>query len=283
MIWLIACGQSPVDSVPAEPIAQPLIVGGDRPAEVYAPEGWTGEEPLPVLVALHGYSASAFFVDGIFHHSDALAVRDHILVLPEGTTDPEGFQFWNATPRCCDNHDSGVDDVGYLTGLLDELESSVAVDTDRVYFTGHSNGGYMSYRMACEIPERIAGVAPMAGGVFADPELCAVGDPVPVLHVHGTTDDRVPYETTGNTPGAMDAAGRWADRAGCSGTQDGGTLDLLDGVEGDETLVLDWTGCAPGQGVSVWTMDGVGHVPVVNQDYPVELLDWLLQRSLSDR
>lgn len=280
MMWLLACaGNAPIDSVPAEPLSQPIRIGGDRPAEVYGPEGWTGTEELPVLVALHGYSANAYFVDGIFHHSDALAVRDHILVLPEGTVGSDGFQFWNSY-----YDDSAVDDAGYLTGLLDELESTVSVDTDRVYFTGHSNGGYMSYRMACELPDRVAGIAPMAGGVMEDEGLCpSGGEAVPVLHIHGTTDDRVPYETTAQRPGAMDAAERWAGYAGCSGTSDGVTMDLLDGVDGDETSALDWTGCASGQGVSLWTMEGVGHVPVVNETYPVVLLDWLFQYSLADR
>ncbi|MBL9037642.1 MAG: hypothetical protein JNG84_03905, partial [Archangium sp.] len=71
-----------------------------------------------------------------------------MVVLPDGLVDSLGYRFWNATPACCNLENQAVDDVAYLTSVLDAVEAEVRIDPARVYFTGHSNGGFMSFRMA---------------------------------------------------------------------------------------------------------------------------------------
>jgi len=284
---LLACGtpEAPPEPLPRDPVVWPLTIGvsQDRPAEVRGPEGWTGEEALPVIFVLHGFGADAELQETfVFRFSRQIEAERFLLVLPNGTVNPDGSQFWNATDACCDGYNSGVDDVGYLMGLLDELEAGYSIDSDRVYFTGHSNGGFMSFRMACEHPERIAAIMPLAGSTWLDPEDCTSGAPVSVLDIHGTEDDSVPYLDSSYYPGAESRAARWAARAGCDidAAQDGGTLDLINGVEGSETLVLEYReGCHDGKVVDLWTLDSVGHVPIFHDGFSEVVIPWLLART----
>ena len=276
MMWLLACtGEEPavVETGLADPVEFPLTIGPeDRPTEVLGPADWRGVGEIPVVVMLHGYAANAAAQDLIFKLSFVLDEKRFLLVMAEGTKDPDHLQFWNATDACCDFYASGVDDVGYLIGLVDELEADWPVGP--VYFVGHSNGAYMSYRMACEHPDRIAAISPLAGVTWKDPDDCTVGDPVPVLHQHPTEDDRVLYEGGPDYPGAMETAERWASRAGCTGTSEAEALDLIPSIEGAETDVLDWTGCQDG-GVTLWTHNEAGHVPFFDEDHAGQLVDWL--------
>lgn len=275
MIWLLACtGDEPaVDETGlADPLEFPVTIGTDRPTEVLGPDDWRGVAEIPVVVMLHGYAANAEAQDLVFKLSFVMQEKRFLLVMAQGTKDPDHVQFWNATDACCNFYDSDVDDVGYLMGLVDELEATYPIGP--VYFVGHSNGAYMSYRMACEHPDRIAAIAPLAGMTWKDEDRCTVGDPVPVLHHHGTDDDRVYYDGGPDYPGAVETAERWAGRAGCTGTADGGTLDLIPSIDGAETDVLDWTGCETG-GVTLWTHNEAGHVPFFDQGYAATLVDWL--------
>ncbi len=272
---------------PGDPIYWPLTIGpAEREAAVKGPEGWRDGEPIPVVVLLHGYSAWGEAQELLWGLSDRMDADGFALVLPDGTIDDEDNRFWNATPACC-GWDSDVDDVGYLLGLIDDLASQIAVDLDRVYFTGHSNGHFMSYRMACDAPDRVAAIAGLAGSGFLTEEECAVGDPVPVLHLHGDQDGRVPYEgRPGDYPSAPDMAARWAERAGCdlgaAESRDG--MDLTGSVDGAETEVLVYQqGCDPGVDVQLWTMVGAEHVPIPNDSFAEELIGWLLSHSLADR
>jgi polyhydroxybutyrate depolymerase len=100
-----------------------------------------------------------------------------------------GARFWNATDACCDVDASGVDDSSYLAGLINEIGSHVAVDPRRVFVVGHSNGAFMSYRMACDHADTIAAIVSLAGAPPADPAACRPTEPVAILR---TTDPLSP-------------------------------------------------------------------------------------------
>lgn len=252
-----------------------------RPATVVMPAAYDGTTQLPVVFLLHGYSVNAAVQDTYFGASRVARSMGFYLVLPEGTEDASGKQFWNATPGCCDFGRTGVDDVAYLTGLLDELEERVPVDTTRVYFTGHSNGGFMSYRMACELAPRIAGIAVLAGSDFAGEMDCVPSMPVSVLHVHGTDDASVPYENGGSYPGARDTVLRWAGRASCDTTmvETLEPIDLVSTLEGAETRRERWaTGCATGTSAELWTIVDGNHQPPFDRDAYADMIGWLFTR-----
>ena len=283
MIFAFACAPAdtdvPVDSdtdvapdLRDDRSTWPDTLGGDRPAKVVYPEAWDGSA-LPVIVLLHGYSATAAVQDAYFGLSQRVD-QGYALVLPNGTVDRNGNPFWNATDRCCDFWGTDVDDVGYLTGLLDELEAGAKVDPARVVLVGHSNGGFMSYRMACDRSDRIAGIVSLAGVTWLDEGKCD-GGPVDVLQIHGTDDETILYAGDAGAPGAEETVARWADRDGCTGAlKDGAAADFDSAVTGDETTKRAYEGCD----VALWTMTGSGHIPALKTAWKDEVVAWALAR-----
>ena len=178
--------------------------------------------------------------------------------------------FWNATNVCCDFDKTGVDDATYLSNLIKEIQAEYKIDPKRVYLIGHSNGGYMSNRMACDHADQIAGIVSLAGSTWADQTKCKPKDEVSVLLIHGTEDDAVKYK--GGTlfggkptyPGAVDTAKIWAKHNGCKATTvaDPKKLDLDTTVDGAETEILRHEGCPKSVGVELWTLKGGGHLPM---------------------
>lgn len=250
----------------------PDTVGGDRPANVVYPADWDGSA-LPVIVLLHGYSATAAIQNSYFGLSQRVDAG-FALVLPDGTTDRSGNQFWNATDRCCDFWGTDVDDVGYLTGLLDELEAGAKVAPDRVVLVGHSNGGFMAHRVACDASDRVAGIVSLAGVTWLDEGKCQ-GGAMDVLQIHGTADDTIPYGGEAGAPGAEETVARWAARAGCTGAlADEGTANFDTRVSGDETTKRGYADCD----VGLWTMAGSGHVPGLNDAWRDDVVSWALAR-----
>ena len=278
---IVALGcATPEDEDSAEvPLFGEDEVGGDRPARVVVPESYDGLTPMPLLFLLHGYTANADIQDLYFRLSARADEDGFILVLPNGTIDSEGNTFWNSWALSAET----VDDVGYLIGLLDEMEATWRVDSSKVYFLGHSNGGYMSYRMACEHADRITGILNFAGlSPYWQESNCQPSEPVSMLHAHGTNDDRVPYDAVEGRPGAEEVTALWLERNGCDveAETEGESLDLVKSLEGTETTVRDWTeGCSDDTAVSLWTMNEVGHSPFFNENWSQAIVEWLLKRS----
>jgi len=276
---LMACNTPAEEDSSVTPKFGSVLIGGDRVAEVVVPSSYDGITPMPLLFLLHGYGATAE-VQNIYFRLSARAEEDgFLLVLPDGTLDEEGITFWNAFPLSPEP----VDDVGYLIGLLDEMEETWRVDSSKVYFLGHSNGGYMSYRMACDHADRITGILNFAGlSPYVNELTCKPSEAVSVLHVHGNMDETVPYESGLAYPGAEQVASLWAERNGCDAEAStvGQSLDLVNSIEGDETSVVDWmSGCSDESRVSLWTIDGGVHTPLFNNNWSTSIVDWLFTTS----
>jgi len=256
-------------------------LGGDRPVKVYKPSDYDPSQKYPVVILLHGFGATGTLQNAYFRLSTLVDERQFILVIPEGTTNPSGQQFWNATGACCDFTNTGVDDSAYLDGLIADLPAHYAVDTHRIYFMGHSNGGYMSYRMACDHGDEIAAIFSLAGSSFADPSDCAFAGQVSVLQAHGTLDASVAYDgIPGAYPGAEELVARWAERDGCDATPvDDGAMDLDNTLSGDETKVKTYQNCENQTSVELWTIEGAGHIPAIDETFAERALDFLLAQS----
>jgi polyhydroxybutyrate depolymerase len=257
---LTACSGSADDSAPAPTFDAnpPTEIGGDREAAVVLPANYAVDAEYPLVILVHGYGVNADIQEVIFGLGQRVDDLGFILVKPEGTVDSTGSQFWNATEECCDFGNTGVDDVAYLSGLIDEARTLYPIST--VAFVGHSNGGFMSYRMACEVPEKIDRIAVLAGAVYKDEADCVGTQPVSVLHVHGTLDDSVAYESDPGHAGAEESVERWATKAGCTEPPTVlGTRDYMSRVDGEETTVSQWEGCASGTDIQLWSAVGADH------------------------
>jgi polyhydroxybutyrate depolymerase len=255
--------------------ALPETIGGDRPARLVVPDAHDGETALPAIVLLHGYSVNGSVQDFYFRFARSVEDEGFYGVIPDGTQSSTGQRFWNATPACCNFEGTDVDDVAYLTGLIDELEALVPVSA--VYFLGHSNGGFMSYRMACEQPDRVDAIVSLAGSDFLADDGCVPSRPVSVLQIHGDLDPTIQYGGTLGYPSATDVVERWAVRAGCDATPTAGTaLDLVTNLDGAETTVAVYAnGCDGTEDAELWTIVGGNHAPPLGPDFMPSVFAWM--------
>jgi polyhydroxybutyrate depolymerase len=269
------------------------VVGGDRPVTVRVPASYDPGKPAPLLIMLHGYGSSGRDSDIYFHLGAAAEERGFLYAYPDGTVDSTGARFWNATDACCDFDRSGVADDAYLDGVITAVQQKLAVDPKRVYLVGHSNGGFMSYRMACVHADQVAAIVSLAGATFATPADCAPSSPVGILQIHGTDDNVIAFK--GGTieglpgkpmaayPGAESTVSAWAAYDDCGNSTsvldehvDVDMLDLNDAGGAAEASVKRWTSCGPGGAVELWTMSGGNnHAPTISESFPDAVLDFL--------
>ncbi len=266
-------------TIPAGPTTtlDPLVA---RPFEVFVPSTYDDTTPMPLVVLLHGYTASGLLQELFFQFQPLAEERGFLYVHPNGTTNVLGEQFWNATPACC-GFGSVVDDSTYLALLVDDVQREYNVDPKRIFFVGHSNGGFMSYRMACDHSGTVAAVASLAGATFADPAECGVEEPVSVLQIHGTADETIAFEggsLLGNPfPSAVTTAATWATANECGNetTVEENALDLVLEIDGADSSRTVYSECPDGIGVELWTIDGGVHVPRRTPDMSAGIIDFL--------
>jgi len=269
----------------------PLTIGGDRPALVGIPLDYDPTVSHPLIIILHGFGPFTGEIQaGFLGMLDMIDEKGFVMVLPDGTLNEDGDRFWNATPACCDFLNEEIDDVGYLGGLIEEAKQIYNVDEKRVYLMGHSNGGFMSFRMACEASELITAIVSLAGSTFADSTDCQPATlPVSVLAVHGTADATILYDGLPNAyPSAPDTVESFASAAGCDTSASSvlGNVDLTDAVDGDETEQVAYaTGCQAGLDAGLWTIQDGPHIPLFNTptsgktSFAVLASEWLLAHS----
>lgn len=159
-----------------------------RNYDVHIPAGYDDTKPAPLLLNLHPLVLGGD-LHGIWTHTSQQNVKSEeagfIVLQPDGTGDPAS---WNGGQQCCDPaHTDGIDDVGFIDALVQHTSLQVCIDERRVVSTGMSNGGYLSHRIACEHPERLAAIAPVVGSLSTE-LLCADGRGVPVLQISGSND-----------------------------------------------------------------------------------------------
>jgi polyhydroxybutyrate depolymerase len=165
-----------------------MNVGGlERSYLVHVPPGYNARRPTPVVLIFHGAGLDAERMVRFCGLNEKADQAGFIAVYPNGCG-----RSWNAE-ICCDfaasNH---VDDVGFVRAVLDDLERVLNVDRRRIYATGGSNGAMLCYRLASELSERIAAIAPVAGTMGS--KTCHPSRPVSVIHFHGTNDQWIPYK-----------------------------------------------------------------------------------------
>ncbi|QQR88303.1 MAG: T9SS type A sorting domain-containing protein [Flavobacteriales bacterium] len=174
--------------------AQPdsILVGGlQRTYTVRLPSVYDGSAQLPLVIAMHGGFGSGPQLETQSLLSDKAEQEGFIVVYPDGVASPLNIRTWNAGGCCGYAMNNNVDDVGFIDALLDTLITELAIDTLRIYATGMSNGGFMSYRLACELSERLAAIAPVSASMTID--ACQPARSVPVIGIHSYLDESVPY------------------------------------------------------------------------------------------
>ncbi len=252
----------------------------DRPFDVHLPPAYDGVAPLPLVILLHGFGVTGAMQDDFFHFQDLADSRGFLMVSPDGTRNADGAPFWNATDACC-GFGATVDDSAYLAAVIRQVQSDYAVDAAMVFLVGFSNGGFMSYRMACDHADLIAGIVSISAATFLDPARCAPTEPVSVVEIHGTNDQTIAYEgaTFEGTahPSAQQTVAQWARYDACSDapTVTEAALDLDRAQAGKETNMLRYDACAPGGAAELWTIAGGEHVPELSSSFSEAVIDFL--------
>jgi polyhydroxybutyrate depolymerase len=244
---------------------------------VHLPPDYNKNKSLPVVIYLHGGGGSlrAAYQDGVDKAADKFGF---ILVIPNGTGPiPDRLLTWNGgkweSDECCGYaSDHNIDDVGFIAKMIKEVEAKFNVAKKKIYATGISNGGLMSYRLACELSDQIAAIAPVAPP--ATPRECSPSRPVSVMHIHGTADPCAPFDggTTGKCIGirtfraqsAFTVVSFWEKSNKCS--------TILETVyQKGKAVCKKYTGCQDGSDVELCTVEGMGHAwPSGWQYFPTE-------------
>ncbi len=265
------------------------VDAGRGPLTVTLPAGYDPAEPIPLILLLHGFGASGAIQESYMRFRPIQDQYGYAFCAPDGTVNGGGQRFWNATDACCDFQTSGVDDSAYLRSLIETIEATVAIDARSIHLVGHSNGGFMSYRMACEHADKIASIASLAGAMFQDPADCVGTGPVHVLQIHGTADGTIGYgggAILGNSyPSALESTQAWAQRNGCGLTIDteDQALNLDSSLSGRETSRTRFIGdCAIGGSVELWTIEGGSHTPNLSPFFARRVVEHLLARPKAD-
>ena len=180
-------------------VQRPLSVPGqgNRSYVLYTPPFASNIDSHPALLSLHGGGGSAMIQAATSRLAELAYQHGLYVVFLNGTG---AIQTFNAGSCCGSAQTQNIDDVAYVSAVLDDIQTDNRIDAARIYATGFSNGGMMSHRLACSLANRIAGIAAVAGG---SPEFdqsgnryytCNAARPIPVLHIHATNDRNYPFE-----------------------------------------------------------------------------------------
>jgi polyhydroxybutyrate depolymerase len=248
--------------------------GISRSYLVRTPEGYDGNQPYPVILLLHGIGGSG---NDMMYGTGMMAVADNaldpfILVAPDATIDPFfGTTWWNegVSPLAT------TDDAGFISALLDTVSANFSVESRRIYCAGFSDGGFMTQRLACELSDKIAAFASVAG-TRASSLICNPGRTVPVFHIHGTADETVGY--TGDllmgSPllasyfiGVDELISSWISINNCS-------AEIESLVLGESTEVFKYSPCVSSVETWLYKVNGGAHEWQLTPDFNTNIEIW---------
>lgn len=267
---------------PTTSTTAPAATTADRPYTVHVPPGYSADVPAPLLLILHGYLASGAIESFYLNLTPATDAAGMLTVAPDGTRNALGKQFWNATDACCNGPGAQVDDSAYLAALIREVEADYNVDRRRIFLVGHSNGGFMAYRMACDHADVVTALVSLEGATYADPRKCSPTAPVATLEIHGTADATIPYRggrIFGHRyPGAVATTKMWAKYDGCRLVPDDpepAPHDIVANMP-PATVTAYATGCRANGHAELWTQAGGVHIPKLSPTFGDQVVGYLM-------
>tara|TARA_B100001093_G_scaffold468355_2_gene488267 strand:+ start:6991 stop:8115 length:1125 start_codon:yes stop_codon:yes gene_type:complete len=214
--------------------------GLERNYILYVPAIYDGANAVPLVINLHGYGSNAAQQNFYGNFKNLADVDNFLVVLPDGTKDLSGTPYWNSFAG-----NGTVDDVAFISGLIDTLSKNYNIDPAKIFSTGMSNGGFMSYRLACELNNRISKIASVTGSMNTTLQgTCSPGAPIPVMQIHGTNDPTVPYNGSFGVLAIENVVDYWVNNNNCESvpivenlpdinTADNSTVERYTYVNGD--------------------------------------------------
>ncbi len=230
-----------------------IVSGGERRSYLlHVPAGYDPATPVPLVISIHGFAEWPAHQMQISRWNDLADQNGFIVVYPAGTGFPRR---WRAGGGSSAN---AMQDVTFIADLIDALAARYNIDRTRIYANGLSNGGGMSYRLACQLADRIAAAGSVSGALLFPLSACQPSRPVPLIAFHGTADRIVPYAGGPSRsfdlpfPNIPDWIAAYAVRSGCAAT----AAPL---PERGEVTGIQYSGCRAGAEVIFYTIAGGGH------------------------
>ncbi|MCJ7655502.1 MAG: phospholipase [Dehalococcoidia bacterium] len=256
------------DSKPAKyDYSASIIHGGlERTFSVHVSSSYDQSIPTPLVIVLHGGGGTG---QGMVKLTGFNAVADKenfVIVYPDGIeghwNDGRGIQRYRTQIE-------NIDDVGFISALIDRLSDKLNIDARRVYVTGISNGGMMSHRLGCELSQKIAAISPVAGNIqVSKASVWSPSRPLPVLIINGTDDPLVPgaggdihfgKTELGEVLSVADTVKFWASQDECSASPTITQLPDKDPSDGTTVRKEVYGGCQDGVEVVLYAIEGGGH------------------------
>lgn len=264
---------------PAYSASKPLVVGGARPVTVNLPIDTSKSSPL--LIMLHSASTSGAHQERYMKLAPVAKKLGMIYIAPDGTVGADGRRVWNAAKTCCQKSGTPVDDIAYITALIDEIAAKVPVDRSRIYMIGHSNGAFMSLTYACSTGT-VAAVVSLAGALDSDYS-CTSKKPFALLQIHGVADKTIKIDggalnghTYTSAKQTIQAIAQVNQCPQSSLSQAAFTKKDFDpSIPGAETTVESFSGCAAP--ITYWRIARGAHSPRLPADYAEQVLRWILR------
>ncbi len=261
MFFVLACGRT--TSIKISPFAglttrNLIYTGEERNYNLYVPTDFAASQPAAVVFVFHGGGGNADIMMRMSGFNDIADEKGFLVVYPNGSGRlDEKLLTWNGGTCCGFAQENNIDDVGFVRAIVSDLQTIADIDMKRVYATGMSNGGIMSYRLACEAADMFAAIAPVSGTLNFSP--CEPSQEVSVLHFHGTDDQHLPYNGGVGAESLVgvdfvsvqDSLEAWVSIDGCN------PQPRTDSVGEIQHQV--WDGCAGTASVELYTIIGGRH------------------------
>ncbi len=248
--------------------------GLTRDYRLHLPTNYVEGDELPLVFNLHGYTSQAIEQEFYTSMSTVADNNNFIVCHPNGINNAwvVGFQ-----------GESNVDDVGFIDALIDELSSLYSINARKIYSTGMSNGGYMSFKLACELPNRIAAIASVTGSMVpGEQNSCNPGRAIPVMQIHGTADPTVPYAGAVHALATETLVDWWVNNNGCATEPAVTDVPDIDTEDGCTAELYEYTSCNDNTKVEFYKVTGGEHtwpgagfiIGVTNQDFIASQVIW---------
>jgi len=221
---------------------------------VFLPTNYTGTVNFSLVIYLHCYGWTALQGMNYTKLHNVADISDFIVVYPSSIDN------WNS--GIGDNPDwptPNVDDVGFINAMIDTLSIHYSIDLERIYACGYSNGGFMSYKLACQLSHRIAAIASVGGVISSNTAAnCNPLRAMPVLHIHGTEDPWVPINGTMGSHSVDQTLSYWTNFNKCAEANTT-ILQDLDQTDGCTAEKISYTNCSYNSNVIYYKVINGGH------------------------